>query len=163
MRFDILEAQKFNKKRGQRIISCLQKDTKMDYIVIILIFGISHLLAYLIIRKKISLKNKLIINSAFLLVSGVLMLLTGIREITVLAFMLLILFTVLGILTRLLAPVILNIVGNIVSKISNDTYQKLSYDQMLQESHKMYFCILLYTTVKVFLYIVLLLSCVVPI
>lgn len=130
----------------------------MEYVTIILVFLGSAILAYLISKKRIVFWRKILWNIFFLLVSGVMMLLTGIRETTLLIYMLLILTIFLGILMRMITPVVLNLIGYVMSKIQKQVYEKQKYEQMMQDGHRMYFCVLTYTTLKVVLYVALLMS-----
>ena len=130
----------------------------MEYVAMIFVFFGSSVLAYLITKKRIAFWCKVLSNVFFLLVSGALMLITGVRETTLLIYTLLFPITLLGILTRIFTPLVLNLIGNILSKIQNQVYEKQNYEQIMQDGHRMFFCVLLFTTLKVLLYVALLLS-----
>ena len=130
----------------------------MEYVAMIFVFFGSSVLAYLITKKRIAFWHKVLSNVFFLLVSGALMLITGVRETTLLVYALLCPITLLGILTRIFTPLVLNLIGNILSKIQNQVYEKQNYEQIMQDGHRMFFCVLLFTTLKVLLYVALLLS-----
>ena len=130
----------------------------MEYAVMIFVFLGSAVLAYLIIRKRISVWCKILCNMFLLLVSGVLMLITGGQETTLLIYVLLFSITILGILMRFFTPVVLNLIGNILSKMQNQVYEKQNYEQIMQDGHRMFFCVMLFTTLKVLLYVALLMS-----
>lgn len=130
----------------------------MEYVAIIFVFLGSAVLAYLITKKRIAFWCKVWWNVFFLLISGALMLTTGIRETTLLIYALLFPITLLGILMRMFTPVVLNLIGNILSKIQNQVYEKQNYEQMMQDGHRMFFCVLMFTTLKVLLYVALLMS-----
>ena len=130
----------------------------MEYVAMIFVFFGSSVLAYLITKKRIAFWRKVLSNVFFLLVSGALMLITGVRETTLLIYALLFPITLLGILTRIFTPLVLNLIGNILSKIQNQVYEKQNYEQIMQDGHRMFFCVLLFTTLKVLLYVALLLS-----
>ena len=130
----------------------------MEYVAMIFVFFGSSVLAYLITKKRIAFWCKVLSNVFFLLVSGALMLITGVRETTLLIYALLFPITLLGILTRIFTPLVLNLIGNILSKIQNQVYEKQNYEQIMQDGHRMFFCVLLFTTLKVLLYVALLLS-----
>lgn len=130
----------------------------MEYALIIGAYCCSAVLAYLIVKRQKGWRNKVLCDIAFLLISGIIMLLTDIQETTLLIFVLLLAFTLLGILTRVFTPIVLNCVGNLLSKVCKQEYKKQSYEQMFQESHRMFFCALQFTTLKLFLYISLIMS-----
>ena len=130
----------------------------MEYVAMIFVFFGSAVLAYLITKKRIAFWCKVLCNVFFLLVSGALMLITGVRETTLLIYALLFPITLLGIVMRIVTPVVLNLIGNILSKIQNQAYEKQNYEQIMQDGHRMFFCVLLFTTLKVLLYVALLMS-----
>lgn len=130
----------------------------MEYVTVIFSFCGSAFLAYLITKKRKTFWYQVLYNAVFLLVSGILMLMTGIQETTLLTYVLLLVITLLGILMRIVTPVVLNFVGDILSRMQNQQYEKQSYDQLMQEGHRMFFCVLTFTTLKVFLYVALFMS-----
>ena len=132
----------------------------MEYIVIFLLFLASTFLAYKIIGLKVSLWHKVLYNISFLFVSAVLMFLTRIQELTLLIYILILLLTLLGILMRLAVPTVLNCIGQFLAKITKLPYEHQNYEQLMQDGHKMFFCVLLFTSVKVLLYIALFMSAV---
>ena len=118
----------------------------------------SYVLAYLITKKRIVFWRKVLCDVFLLLFSGILMLVTGLQETTMLIYALLFIFTLFGILVRIFTPVVLNFIGNVLSKIQKQVYEKQTYEQMLQDGYKMFFCEHLFATLKIFLYVLLLLS-----
>ena len=130
----------------------------MEYAVMILTFFGSTVLAFLIVKKRMAFWHKVLCNVFFLSVSGVLMMITGIQETTLLIYALILLITLLGIFMRIFTPLALNLVGNILSKLQNQAYEKQSYEQIMQDGHRMFFGILLFTTLKVLLYVAFLMS-----
>lgn len=134
----------------------------MEYIFIFL-FLASTFLAYWIMKIKISFGHKVLCNISLLLVSAIWMVLTRIQEGTLLIYILILLFTSMGILMRLTAPIVLNCTGRILSKLQKQSYEQQSYEpksyeQWMQDGHKMFFCVLLFTTMKVLLYMLLVMS-----
>lgn len=127
--------------------------------VLIFAYLSSAVLAYFIVKRRTTFLRIVLRNVLLLFVSGVLMLITGIQETTLLAYILLVPLTLLGILTRILTPIVLNFIGNILAKILNRVYEKQNYEQMMQNSRRrMFFCVLQFTTLKVFLYIMFIMS-----
>ena len=130
----------------------------MEYMIMVTVFFGSAFLAYFITKKRMPFWCQALSNLFFLLVSGVLMLITGVQETSLLIYVILLLITLLGIFMRILTPVLLNLVGNILSKIHEQAYEKQNYEQMLQDGHRMFFGVLLFTTLKVLLYLAFLMS-----
>ncbi|MBQ9780909.1 MAG: hypothetical protein IJW00_08195 [Clostridia bacterium] len=67
--------------------------------------------------------------------------------------------TVGGVVTHFLAPPILNALGQAMAAITKQTYRHMTYDELLFDGHKMYFAVLLFTTMKLFLYAILVCVC----
>ena len=130
----------------------------MEYVVIFCVFCSSVILAYLITKKRRAFWRKILYNTIFLLVSGILILMTGIRETSLLIYSLLLVFTLLGVLMRIFTPVVLNFVGYVLSRFQKQQYEKQSYEQLMQDGNRMFFCVLLFTTIKNLLYISLFMS-----
>ena len=128
----------------------------MEYEAMIFAFFCSAVLAYLITKKQMAFWCKVLCNVFFLLVSGALVLITGVRETALLIYALLLPITLLGIVMRIVTPLVLNLIGNILSKITNQVYEKQNYEQIMQDGYRMFFCVLTFTTLKVFLYVALL-------
>lgn len=127
----------------------------MEYITLIILFVLSIFLAYFIIKVKLLFYKKMIINLFLLLVCGCIMIITGIKETSFLIYVLLLILTLLGILMHIIAPFVLNLIGILLSKIQKEKYTVQTYDEFMQEGHRMYFCVLIFTTLKVWLYIAL--------
>lgn len=133
----------------------------MEAIVFVLSFFVSLLIAFFVLKYRIKLILKLLINFVSLLCLGLFVLLSGLEEISLLLYILLIIVTFLGILMRILSWVILNFVGIFITKITRQDYEWQKYDQLIkaeQSGNKMYFCIFTFTSLKVTLYIVLIAS-----
>ena len=112
---------------------------------------------------KIKLKAfiKVLINFASLFVLGIIMVVSGLIETTLLIYIILLVLTLLGVLMRIISPIIFNLAGSFVAKITKQDYEWLTYDQLMKEKqsgNKMYFCVLTFTTLKVALYLMLVLS-----
>lgn len=133
----------------------------MEAMVFVLSFFVSSLIAYFVLKHRIKLILKLLINFVSLLCLGLFVFLSGLKEISLLLYILLVLVTILGILMRILSWVILNFVGTLITKITRQDYEWQKYDQLIKEEpsgNKMYFCIFLFTSLKVTLYMVLIAS-----
>ena len=124
---------------------------------IILVFVVSFLLAVASMKIKCKYYIKVIFNLVLILMSIALLVLTGIKERSLLIFMLLFLWTVLGILMHIITPIILNLVGCIFCKIMKQDYVPQSFEQMMEASsgHRMHSCVFIFTMMKMFLYILL--------
>ena len=135
----------------------------MEYMVAILAFAVSSLMAYYIMKIKLKVFIKGILNFFSLFVLGIIMIVSGLNETTLLVYIILIAMTLLGLLMRIISPLVLNLVGNFAAKITKQDYEWLTYDQLMnleQSGNKMYFCVLTFTTTKVVLYLMFFASCV---
>lgn len=127
----------------------------MEYLILSLIFIISMIVGYYIQKIQISLHWRILINLFSLIICGLLLFITRIKETSLLVYILLVLFTFSGLLVRLVVPVVLNILEKILAHIKKDTYEPQTYDELMKSGHKMYFCVLTFTTIKVMLYVLL--------
>ena len=133
----------------------------MEYIVILLSAILCWIAAYYIMKIKLKVFVKVLINFVSLLVFGIFMVVSGLRETTLLIYIILLVMTLFGMLMKIISPIFLNLVGNVVAKITKQDYEWLTYDQLMREKPsgiKMYFCILTFTTFKVALYLMLFIS-----
>ena len=130
----------------------------MEYFILIVAFLLSTLGGILLLRISLSLPLKAFLNFALLSISCIGLLATEIRETSLLIYMLLLFLTPIGILTRLFAPLILNLIGRVLSKLQHQQYTPLDYDSLMHSGHKMYFCALTFTTLKILLYTALVAS-----
>lgn len=134
----------------------------MEFRMLIAILLLSPIAAYFLMKVRFSLSAKLVGNALLLLAGGALLLWTEIQETSFLIYLLLAGLTLLGLLMRLLTPPVFNLVGRILSKITKQPYTRQSYDELMrtdQPGNRMYFCVLLFTTVKFFLILAFCLSC----
>ena len=133
----------------------------MEYIVILLAAAVCMLMAYCLMKIKLKAFIKVLINFASLFVLGIIMVVSGLIETTLLIYIILLVLTLLGVLMRIISPIIFNLAGSFVAKITKQDYEWLTYDQLMKEKqsgNKMYFCVLTFTTLKVALYLMLVLS-----
>lgn len=130
----------------------------MEYILI-LSFILSGISAYFLLKIKIKYPTKLMVNAAFLIAATVLMVLTGWTDTAILIYVILVSLTVGGVITHFLAPLILNAVGRAASSATGEKYKDMTYDELLYDGHRMYFAVLLFTTLKLFLYAMLVCVC----
>lgn len=133
----------------------------MEYVVFILLLTLSTVLAYLIIKLKHNFLLKCLLNLMALLGFGVVMVMSGLKEISLLVYLILLGVTVLGVLMRIITPLFLNLIGSLVARITKQEYTWKKYAQLMkaeQSGNKMYFCILAFTTLKVVLYMILVAS-----
>ena len=129
----------------------------MDILIIILIFLCCYIVSYKIAKKSVTFWKNVLYNTILLLLSLIFILLTGINETALLSYILVCIFTLLGIVMRIIAPRALNFISAILSKITKQPCQKENYDQLLQDDH-IFMCVVLFTSVKVLLYVALFLS-----
>lgn len=130
----------------------------MEYLILIAMFVLSTIVAYWIMQKEMSILTKIFTNAFILCFSGAAMIVTGFKETSFLLYVLLLSTTLLGILMRIITPICLNFLGRIVAKIQKEPYTEQSYDDIMHSGHKMFFCVLTFTTLKVFLYVALIAS-----
>lgn len=134
----------------------------MECIALILAYVFSVFLAYFIIKANFHFLWKSLINFLLLLAFGCTMILSGIKETSLLIYIILLAQTLLGILMRIIAPLVLNITGSLLSRILKQHYTWQTYDQLMQAEYsgnKMYFCVHLFTTTKIFFSIIFVASC----
>ena len=133
----------------------------MEYIIIVLAFILCSLVAYYIVKIKLNVFIRLLINITSLLAFGILIIASGVKETALLIYVLLLAMTLFGMLMRIIAPIILNLVASFVAKITKQSYEWLTYNQLMhleQSGYKMYFCVFSFTTLKVMLYLLLVAS-----
>lgn len=126
--------------------------------IVILLFIFSGISAYFITKVNIKYQYKILINCCTSVVCWIWLLLTDISELSLL---LLIAFSCLvlsGIIIHFLAPLFLNIVGRFFSKLTRETYFPKTYEEHLNDGYRMYFCVLLFTTLKIFILVMLVVS-----
>ena len=133
----------------------------MKYIVIVLASVLCFFTAYYLMKIKLKAFIKVLVNFLCLLVFGFFIVLSGLEETTLLIYIILLTTTLFGIIARIIAPIILNLTGTFVAKITNQNYKWLTYNQLMEDEpsgNKMYFCVLTFLTFKVALYLLLILS-----
>lgn len=130
----------------------------MEYILIIS-FILSGISAYFILKAKIKYHIKLIVNASFLFAITVLMALTGWQDLATLLYVILVSLTVGGVVTHFLVPPFFNAAGRALSEVAREKYKDMTYDELLYDGQKIYFAVLLFTTMKLFLYVLLLCAC----
>ena len=130
----------------------------MEYIIIISAI-VSAISAYFILRAQIKYPIKLIGNAVLLLLSLALMALTGWKDLSIFIYIIIVIFTILGISAHFLAPLLFNAIGRALAEMTKQKYQDMTYDELLYDGHRIYFAVLLFTTVKIFLYTLLICAC----
>ena len=131
----------------------------MEYLFSILLFIISTILAYLMVKRNYTFWTSIALDLLLLSLGGVAMIITEFKETPFLIYNLLCFFTLLGKITRLVAPLFLNAIRRILSKLQKEKYEVKSYNELMQSGHRMFFCVLSFTTLKNALYFLLILSC----
>lgn len=121
--------------------------------IIILLFVFSGISAFFATKATIKYGIKILINCCIEVACWIWLFLTDISELSLLLLIAFSCLTLLGIITHFLAPLFLNIIGKCFSKLNRNTYTPRTYDEHLHDGHRMYFCILLFTTLKTFLLI----------
>ena len=133
----------------------------MEYIVLIFLYALSMLFAYFIMKFTCKFFKKCLINLLILLTCGCIICVTGLKETSLLVYLILFSLTLLGILMRIITPLILNVIGSLLAKILKQDYTWRTYEQLMyeeQSGYKMYFCVLTFTTLKIVLYMILIAS-----
>lgn len=87
----------------------------MDYIIIVFAYLISIVAAYLIIKKDVALCYNVLCNIVLLLVSFILILITGIQETSLLIHTILFILTLLVFFMRIITPLVSNFIGKVSS------------------------------------------------
>lgn len=120
---------------------------------IILLFVFSGISAYFVMKSHLKYWCKILINLCINLACWMWSLFTDISELSLLLLVSFSCLTLLGIIIHFIAPLFLNIIGKCFSKWNRDTYSPKTYEEHLHDGHRMYFCILLFTTLKTFVLI----------
>lgn len=127
----------------------------MDYVIFIAVAAVCFLIGFLYVKLKLKTYVKVIIDVAGLLIFAVVILATGIKETALLAYILLLATILLGLLMRILAPIILNLTAIFVSKITRQDYKWLTYDQLMENDSPHYWMhtqVWILTVVKAVMY-----------
>lgn len=77
----------------------------MIYVVSFMVVIFSMFLSYVLLKVKISYYLKILINIFMLIISGVVIVMTGFKEDSFLIYSVLLVYTVAGIITHILAPI----------------------------------------------------------
>ena len=126
---------------------------------IILLFFLSGICAYFTLKANIRYRYKILFNSCILIISFILLIISNISDLSVLLYVLLFMIVCMGIIIHFIFPLILNIVGICFSKQTRHSYSLKTYNEHLNNGHRMYFCVLLFTTFKIFLLVMFIASC----
>ncbi len=130
----------------------------MEYLIVVTVFFLSSILAYFIMKKEVPILTKILVNAVALCITGAAMFATGLQETTFSLYILVLGITILGILMRVIAPVFLNLFSRVMAKIHKESYTKQSYNELMSCGHRMFFCVLTFTTLKILIYIALITS-----
>lgn len=122
-------------------------------ISLVFVIIISILIAYFSIESKIRYSKKVYFNIFMLTIGFIAMCITGANEQSLCIYLILIIYTAFGLLTHILSPLILNFLGRSICRLTKEEYKSMSYNEWLRDGHDMYFCIMIFTTLKVLLYI----------
>ena len=129
----------------------------MEFLIIIS-FAICGVAAYYFNKINIRYAIKIAINIVSLLVSFIILCLIDITSTSMLIYVIIFFFTVLGVAVHFIIPLLLNSIAKIVSKATQQSYTRKSYRELLLDGHRMYFAVLLYTTIKFELYVLMIIS-----
>ena len=127
----------------------------MEYVIFIAVAAVCFFVGFLYVKLKLKTYVKVIIDVAGLLIFAVVILATGIKETALLAYILLLATILLGLLMRILAPIILNLTAIFVSKITRQDYKWLTYDQLMENDSPHYWMhtqVWILTVVKAVMY-----------
>lgn len=119
---------------------------------------LSAVLSFLLVKKRRTLTKQVICNLIMLLAGCGGMLAAGMQTTSVLVYIILFVFTVLGVLTRIFAPAMLNFTGRLLAKLRKQSYNEQTYEMLLQNLPGMRSGIWLFTSIKMFLWILLTMS-----
>ena len=111
----------------------------MEYVISIAVAAVCFLIGFLYVKLKLKTYVKVIIDVVGLLIFAAVILATGIKETALLAYILLLATTLLGLLMRIISPIILNLAAIFVSKITRQDYKWLTYDQLMEDDSPRYF------------------------
>lgn len=118
--------------------------------IISLLFLFSGVGAYFVIKTNIRYLYKIFINCCIIIISWLCLFLSNISELSILSIMAFSFLTFLGIIFHFITPLTLNFVGKFLSKLTQQSFSSKTYNELLNDGHRMYFCILLFTTLKIF-------------
>lgn len=119
---------------------------------------LSAVLSFLLVKKRRTLTKQVICNLIMLLAGCGGMLAAGMQTTSVLVYIILFVFTVLGVLTRIFAPAMLNFTGRLLAKLRKQSYNEQTYEMLLQNLPGMRSGIWLFTSIKMFLWVLLTMS-----
>ena len=119
---------------------------------------LSAVLSFLLVKKRRTLTKQVICNLIMLLAGCGGMLAAGMQTTSVLVYIILFVFTVLGLLTRIFAPAMLNFTGRLLAKLRKQSYNEQTYEMLLQNLPGMRSGIWLFTSIKMFLWVLLTMS-----
>ena len=118
----------------------------------------SAALSVFLIKIKWSYTVRAICELVVLLAAAAGVLLTGIHMTSLLVYIILLAFELLGVVLRVLGPVVLNAVGKCLSKWRKQKYQKQTFDALVQTLPGMRPGIWMFTSIKMLCFSLLILS-----
>ena len=92
---------------------------------------LSAVLSFLLVKKRRTLTKQVICNLIMLLAGCGGMLAAGMQTTSVLVYIILFVFTVLGVLTRIFAPAMLNFTGRLLAKLRKQSYNEQTYERVI--------------------------------
>lgn len=130
----------------------------MEYIFVVLFF-ISGVIAYFISKRNISIRGMLLLNSILLFINFCLLFLPAESDFIFDLYLIFLLLTISGIIMRLITPITLNLINRFFSKILHKKYYRQTYFELLNEGHRLFFCVLTFNTLKIFLQLLIFMTC----
>ncbi len=124
----------------------------MDVFLVVLLLIFSNIIAYFAIKCKVKYLVRLLFNGIALVIAFILMLITGIAELVLGLYIGVAVITMIGIMFHCLTAPVLNAIGKLVSNIKKEMYLPKSYQEIFNDGHRMFFCTLLFTGLKIFMY-----------
>lgn len=118
--------------------------------IIISLFLLSGTCAYFALKIKMKYGYKILVNSCFLVTFWLCLPFTNITELSILLILAYSFLAIFGVIIHFIAPLILNFLGSCISKLTHQAFSPRTYDELLNDGYRMYFCILLFTTIKTF-------------
>lgn len=126
--------------------------------IIISIFLFSGILAYFTLKIKMKYGYKILIRLCLLAGCWLWVILMDIPELSIILILAYTFLIIIGTIIHYIAPFILNFLGSRISKLTHQSFSPKTYNELLNDGHRMYFCLLLFTTIKNFSFIMFILT-----
>lgn len=118
--------------------------------VTIVFFLFSGIWAYFALKIKMKYEYNILINLCLLASCWLWLLLTDISELSILLVLAYTFLIIIGVIAHFVTPLILNSLGSCLSKLTQQSFSPKTYNELLDDGYRMYFCVLLFSTIKNF-------------